>query len=127
MIQHRRRPDLGSRDLGWLKASHHFKVDPMGNPAHRPLGALVVWNDDEIAPGTGFPMHGHRDVEIVSYVREGVVSHRDSAGGEGRIAAGDVEVISAGSRIRPEEFNRGEKPLQLYHNLMEMNPIGAEA
>src|SRR5258706_10547149 len=101
-------------------------VDPMGNPGHRPLGALVVWNDDEIAPGTGFPMHGHRDVEIVSYVREGAVSHRDSAGGEGRIAAGDVRVISAGSGIRHEEFNREETPLKLYQIWIESNRIGAE-
>src|SRR5258708_39509985 len=113
MIQHRRKPDLGSHDLGWLKARHHFMVDPMGNPAHRPLGALVVWNDDEIAPGTGFAMHGHRDVEIISYIREGAVSHRDSAGGAGRIAAGDVEVITGGSRIRPEGFYLGGAPLKL--------------
>lgn len=126
MMQHRRKPDLGSRDLGWLKARQHFMVDPMGNPAHRPLGALVVWNDDEIAPGTGFPMHGHRDVEIISYIREGAVSHRDNAGGEGRIAAGDVQVISAGSGIRHEEFNREETPLKLYQIWIESNRIGAE-
>jgi redox-sensitive bicupin YhaK (pirin superfamily) len=126
MIQHRRKPELGSRDLGWLKARHHFIVEPMGNPAHRPLGALIVWNDDEIAPGTGFPMHGHRDVEIISYIREGAVSHRDSAGGEGRIAAGDVQVISAGSGIRHEEFNHEEMPLKLYQIWIESNRIGAE-
>ena len=126
MIQHRRKPELGSRDLGWLKARHHFMVDPLGNPAHRPLGALIVWNDDEIAPGTGFPMHGHRDVEIISYIREGAVSHRDSAGGEGRIAAGDVQVISAGSGIRHEEFNREETALKLYQIWIESNRIGAQ-
>src|SRR5260221_3660387 len=126
MMQHRRKPGLGLHDLGWLKARHHFRVDPMGNPAHRPLGALVVWNDDEIAPGTGFAMHGHRDVEIISYIREGAVSHRDSAGGEGRIAAGDVQVISAGSGIRHQEFNREGTPLKLYQIWIESNRIGAE-
>ena len=126
MIQHRRKAELASRDLGWLKARHHFIVEPKGNPAHRPLGALIVWNDDEIAPGTGFPMHGHRDVEIISYIREGAISHRDSSGGEGRIAAGDVQVISAGAGIRHEEFNREEMPLKLYQIWIESNRIGAE-
>src|SRR5258708_27924767 len=126
MIQHRRKPDLGSHDLGWLKARHHFMVDPMGNPAHRPLGALVVWNDDEIAPGTGFAMHGHRDVEIISYIREGAVSHRDSAGGEGRIAAGDVQVISAGSGIPHEGFNLEATAMDLYPILKESYPIGEQ-
>jgi redox-sensitive bicupin YhaK (pirin superfamily) len=125
MIEHRRRLELASRDLGWLKARHHFTVDPAGNPRHRPLGALIVWNDDEIAPGSGFPMHGHRAVEIISYVREGAVSHRDNAGGEGRIAAGEVQVISAGSGIRHEEFNREETPLKLYQIWIESNRIGA--
>src|SRR5258706_15984025 len=112
MIQHRRKPDLGSYDLGWLKARHHFRVDPMGNPAHRPLGALVVWNDDEIAPGTGFAMHGHRDVEIISYIREGAVSHRDSAGGAGGIVAGGGEVVHSGFGPRHEEFNRHAAPIK---------------
>jgi len=126
MIQHRRKLTLGGHDLGWLKARHHFIVAPTGNSAHRPLGPLIVWNDDEIAPGTGFPMHGHRDVEIISYIREGVVSHKDSAGGEGATGAGDVQVISAGSGIRHEEFNRGQTPLKLYQIWIESNRIGAE-
>ena len=126
MIQHRRKLELDAHDLGWLKARHHFIVEPMGNPAHRPLGPLIVWNDDEIAPGTGFPMHGHRDLEIITYVREGVVSHRDNAGGEGRTAAGDVQVISAGSGIRHEEFNLGAAPLKLYQIWIESNRMGAQ-
>ena len=126
MIQHRPKPSLDAHDLGWLKARHHFIVTPGGNPAHRPLGPLIVWNDDEIAPGTGFPMHGHRDVEIISYIREGAVSHRDDAGGEGRIAAGDVQVISAGSGIRHAEFNREQTPLKLYQIWIESNRIGAQ-
>ena len=126
MIQHRRKSKLDAHDAGWLKARHHFTVLPTGNPAHRPLGSLIVWNDDEIAPGTGFPMHGHRDVEIISYVREGVVSHRDNAGGEGTTAAGDVQIISAGSGIRHEEFNRGDAPLKLYQIWLESNQLGAQ-
>jgi hypothetical protein len=126
MIQHRRKLSLDAHDMGWLKARHHFIVEPAGNLAHQRLGPLIVWNDDEFAPGTGFPMHGHRDVEIISYIREGVVSHRDSAGGEGRTSAGDVQVISAGSGIRHEEFNREETPLKLYQIWIESNQIGAK-
>lgn len=126
MIQHRRQLTLDAHDLGWLKARHHFIVEPTGNSAHLPLGPLIVWNDDEIAPGTGFPMHGHRDVEIISYIREGMVSHRDNAGGEGATAAGDVQVISAGSGIRHAEFNREGTPLKLYQIWIESNRLGAE-
>ena len=97
MLEHRLKADLGGGDYGWLKARHHFMATANGNPAHRRLGALVIWNDDEIAPGTGFPMHGHESMEIVSYVLEGAVSHRDSQGGRGRTEAGDVQVMSAGT------------------------------
>jgi redox-sensitive bicupin YhaK (pirin superfamily) len=71
MLQLRRKETLDRRDHGWLKASHHFVVSADGNPAHGPLGALVVWNDDEIAPGTGFGHHTHADMEIITYVRKG--------------------------------------------------------
>ncbi|NVZ23956.1 pirin family protein [Pseudomonas gingeri] len=114
MLEHRFKADLGGGDFGWLKAHHHFRVSADGNPAHRPLGALVVWNDDRIAPGTGFPMHGHESMEIVSYVLEGAVSHRDSLGGEGRTESGDVQVMSAGTGIRHEERNADGVPLRLF-------------
>lgn len=114
MLEHRLKADLGGGDYGWLKARHHFKVTPDGNPAHRPLGALVVWNDDLIAPDSGFPMPGHENMEIVSYVLEGTVSHRDSAGGQGRTEAGDVQVMSAGTGIRHEERNAQGVPLRLF-------------
>lgn len=114
MLEHRFKADLGGGDYGWLKARHHFKVTAEGNPAHRPLGALVVWNDDRIAPGSGFPMHGHESMEIVSYVLEGAVTHRDSAGGQGRTEAGDVQVMSAGTGIRHEERNAEDVPLRLF-------------
>jgi redox-sensitive bicupin YhaK (pirin superfamily) len=114
MLEHRFKADLGGGDYGWLKARHHFRVTADGNPAHRPLGALVVWNDDEIAPGTGFPMHGHESMEIVTYVLEGAVTHRDSVGGQGSTEAGDVQVMSAGTGIRHEERNAGSVPLRLF-------------
>ena len=117
MIEHRPVSELGGGDLGWLKALHHFHVGAHGNPAHRALGNLYVWNDDELAPGTGFPPHGHRDVEIITYVREGYVLHRDSLGSEGRIEAGDVQVMSAGTGIDHAEVgapNQRTKVFQIW-------------
>src|SRR6202167_4991027 len=100
MLQLRSKETLDQGDHGWLKARHHFVVMADGNRANGPLGALVVWNDDEIAPGTGFGLHSHADMEIVTYVRDGIVTHRDSIGNGGRIEAGDVQAISAGAGIR---------------------------
>ena len=114
MLTHRRWTSLDSADHGWLQAKYHFIVSADGNPAHSALGPLVVWNDDEIAPGHGFPMHGHQDMEIVTYVRQGILGHRDSLGEQGSLHAGDVQVVSAGSGIRHTEFNQGEGPLRLY-------------
>jgi len=125
MIQHRRKVDLDGQNLGWLKARYHFTVRPSGNAQHRALGSLIVWNDDEVAPGAGFPMHPHRDVEIISYIREGAVTHTDDAGGQGRTAAGDVQVISAGSGIRHAESNCDATPLKLFQIWIRSNQHGA--
>jgi len=114
MLQFRPSSTLDGGDFGWLKARHHFAVTPDGNSANGPLGALIVWNDDEIAPGKGFGLHSHSDMEIISYVREGAVTHRDSIGNVGRTAAGDVQAISAGTGIRHSEHNLGEEPLRLF-------------
>lgn len=114
MLEHRPWADLDGAELGWLKAKHHFAVDISGNPAHRPLGSLVVWNDDEIAPKSGFPLHGHRNIEIITYVRQGVVAHEDDLGSRGRLEAGDVQVMSAGTGIRHTEYNPGDVPLKIF-------------
>lgn len=114
MFQLRTKETLDGGDHGWLKARHHFAVSTNGNPANGPLGALVVWNDDEIAPGTGFGRHPHTDMEIITYVRQGVVTHEDSSGNIGRTLAGDVQVISAGTGISHSERNLGEVPLKLF-------------
>lgn len=114
MLQLRSKETLDHGDRGWLKARHHFIVSAEGNPANGPLGALVVWNDDEIAPGTGFGRHSHADMEIVTYVRHGAVTHQDSAGNVGRTVAGDVQVMSAGTGIAHSEHNRDESPLKLF-------------
>jgi redox-sensitive bicupin YhaK (pirin superfamily) len=114
MLQLRPKDALDRADHGWLKARHHFVVSPQGNLAHGSLGPLVVWNDDEIAPGTGFGRHSHADMEIITYVRQGVVTHEDSAGNLGRTVAGDVQVMSAGRGISHSEHNYGENPLKLF-------------
>ena len=114
MLQLRTNETLDGGDHGWLKARHHFAVSTNGNPANGPLGALVVWNDDEIAPGTGFGRHPHADMEIITYVRQGVVTHEDSADNVGRTVAGDVQVISAGTGITHSERNLGAAPLKLF-------------
>ncbi|MEW5836973.1 MAG: pirin family protein [Pseudomonadota bacterium] len=105
MIERRPFNTLGGADHGWLNAKHHFSFAGYHDPRRMGWGALRVWNDDTIAPGTGFPPHPHADMEIITYVREGAITHRDSLGNEGRTEAGDVQVMSAGSGITHSEYN----------------------
>jgi quercetin 2,3-dioxygenase len=114
MLNLKRYDEIGGGDLGWLKAKHHFAIGGRGNPVHTPIGHLYVLNDDQIAPGTGFPMHHHANVEIISYVREGVVTHEDNLGNKGKTRAGDVQVMSAGTGIRHREYNEGDVPTRLF-------------
>ncbi|HEV2363048.1 MAG TPA: pirin family protein [Caulobacteraceae bacterium] len=114
MIERRPFDDLGRFKNAWLNARYHFSFADWHDPARLGWGALRVWNDDEIAPRGGFPPHGHADMEIITYVRQGAVSHRDSLGNEGRTAAGDVQVMSAGSGIRHAEYNLEGEPTRLY-------------
>jgi redox-sensitive bicupin YhaK (pirin superfamily) len=114
MIDHRPYAALGGHDLGWLQARLHVSIDGMGRPEHGAIGPLRAWNDDSFAPHTGFGMHGHRDVEIVTYVRQGAVTHVDSLGNRSTIGAGDVQAMHAGSGIRHSERNDGDVPLLLY-------------
>lgn len=107
MIEHRPFHKLSGQDIGWLKAKRHFSFDGSEDRARKGWGALRIWNDDEIAPDAGFPPHAHANMEIVTYVREGVVTHRDSLGNEGQTKAGDVQVMSAGTGIRHAEYNTG--------------------
>ena len=106
MIEIRPFSTLGGADHGWLKARHHFSFAGYHDPARMGWGRLRVWNDDEIAPGTGFDPHPHRDMEIITYVRQGAITHRDSLGNEGRTEAGDVQVMSAGTGVVHGEWNR---------------------
>jgi len=126
MLTHRRWESLDRVERSWLRAKYHFVVSADGNPEHAALGPLIVWNDDEIAVGSGFPMHGHRDMEIITYVRQGVLGHRDTLGSEGTIHAGDVQVMSAGSGIRHAEFNKGDAPLKVYQIWLLPREAGGE-
>ena len=114
MIERRPFNALGGADHDWLKAKHHFSFGEYGDPRRMGWGSLRVWNDDEIAPGTGFPPHPHANMEIITYVREGAVTHKDSLGNEGRTEAGNVQVMSAGSGIRHAEYNLEQKPTRIF-------------
>jgi redox-sensitive bicupin YhaK (pirin superfamily) len=114
MIERRPFNELAGDDRGWLKAKHHFSFGDYGDPARMGWGSLRIWNDDEIAPNAGFPPHVHANMEIITYVREGAVTHRDSLGNEGRTEAGDVQVMSAGSGIRHAEYNLEQAPTRIF-------------
>ena len=105
MIELRPFDSLGGENHGWLDAKHHFSFASYHDPKRSQWGNLRVWNDDTIAAGTGFPQHPHRDMEIITYVREGAITHEDSLGNKGRTEAGDVQVMSAGTGIRHSEYN----------------------
>ncbi len=114
MIELRPFDQLGGADHGWLNAKHHFSFASYHDPARMHWGSLRVWNDDTIQPQTGFPTHPHRDMEIITYVREGAITHRDSLGNEGRTEAGDVQVMSAGSGIRHSEYNLEDEVTRIF-------------
>ena len=105
MIEKRSFDSLGHADHGWLNARHHFSFANYYDPDRMGWGAIRVWNDDEIAPNSGFPAHPHKDMEIITYVRKGAITHQDSMGNTGRTAAGDVQVMSAGTGVRHAEYN----------------------
>ncbi len=105
---------LGSAQHGWLDARHHFSFAEYYDPKRMGWGALRVWNDDTIAAHTGFPPHPHRDMEIITYVRRGAITHKDSLGNQGRTEAGDVQVMSAGTGITHSELNEEGEPTQIF-------------
>ncbi|WP_101925039.1 MULTISPECIES: pirin family protein [Luteimonas] len=105
MIERRPFASLGGANHGWLDAKHHFSFAGYHDPARMGWGALRVWNDDAIAAKTGFPPHSHADMEIITYVRSGAITHKDSLGNSGRTEAGDVQVMSAGTGIQHSEYN----------------------
>ena len=114
MIEHRPFSTLGKANHGWLDANHHFSFAGYHDPSRVNWGALRVWNDDRIAPKSGFPTHPHNDMEIITYVRTGAITHRDSMGNEGRTEAGDVQVMSAGRGVAHSESNLEDEETTLF-------------
>jgi redox-sensitive bicupin YhaK (pirin superfamily) len=114
MIEKRAFASLGHADHGWLNARHHFSFADYYDPARMGWGAIRVWNDDEIAARNGFPPHPHSDMEIITYVRTGAITHQDSMGNKGRTAAGDVQVMSAGTGVRHAEYNLEDETTTLF-------------
>ncbi|MBO9518723.1 MAG: pirin family protein [Porphyrobacter sp.] len=114
MIEVRPFSSLGAANHGWLDAHHHFSFADYHDPARTNWGQLRVWNDDTIAPQSGFPPHPHRDMEIITYVRKGAITHEDNTGNKGRTVAGDVQVMSAGTGIAHAEYNLEDEPTQIF-------------
>jgi len=116
---------LGGANHGWLNARHHFSFANYYDPARMSWGRLRVWNDDEIAARSGFPPHPHADMEIITYVRTGAITHEDSMGNKGRTGAGDVQVMSAGTGVRHSEFNLENEMTTLFQIWIEADKRGA--
>ncbi|MGL6044516.1 MAG: pirin family protein [Sandaracinobacteroides sp.] len=126
MIEVRPFENLGSADHGWLDARHHFSFADYHDSDRMGWGAIRVWNDDIIAAQTGFAPHGHRDMEIITYVRQGAITHEDSMGNRGRTEAGDVQVMSAGTGIRHSEYNLEDAETRIFQIWILPEKLGAE-
>ena len=126
MIDIRKFDSLGHANHGWLDARHHFSFAGYHDPARMGWGAIRVWNDDEIAARSGFPPHPHADMEIITYVREGAITHQDSMGNQGRTGAGDVQVMSAGTGVRHAEYNLEDEATTLFQIWVLTDKPGAQ-
>ncbi|WP_439553222.1 pirin family protein [Falsiroseomonas sp.] len=126
MIDVRPFASLGGANHGWLKAKHHFSFANYHDPKRMNWGRLRVWNDDEIAAGTGFDAHPHRDMEIITYVREGAITHRDNMGNEGRTGAGDVQIMSAGTGVVHAEYNLEPETTKIFQIWIMPDQRGAK-
>ncbi|MBI1274541.1 hypothetical protein GC177_01040 [bacterium] len=114
MFKVRRFNDLGNMEHTWLNAHYHFSFANYHDPRHMGLGPLRVINDDIVRAGGGFDMHPHQDMEIITYVREGAITHTDSLGNNGRTTAGEIQVMSAGTGIVHAEHNLESEDTKLY-------------
>jgi redox-sensitive bicupin YhaK (pirin superfamily) len=126
MIDIRKFESLGHADHGWLDARHHFSFANYHDPNRMGWGRIRVWNDDRIAAKSGFPPHPHRDMEIVTYVRTGAITHQDSLGNKGRTGAGDVQVMSAGTGVVHAEYNLEDEDTTLFQIWIETDRAGAQ-
>lgn len=114
MIEHRPFASLGTLSRDWLNARLHFRFGKLGQPAHGAVGPLIVWNDDEVAPHSGFGLHPHRDMEIVTWVRSGAITHEDDAGNRARLVADSVQAMHAGTGIHHAERNHEDVPARMF-------------
>ena len=126
MIDIRKFESLGHANHGWLDARHHFSFANYYDPNRMGWGRIRVWNDDKIAAKSGFPPHPHRDMEIVTYVRTGAITHQDSMGNKGRTAAGDVQVMSAGTGVTHAEYNLEDEDTTLFQIWIETDKPNAQ-
>jgi quercetin 2,3-dioxygenase len=126
MVEKRSFESLGHADHGWLNARHHFSFAGYHDPKRMGWGSLRVWNDDEIAANSGFPAHPHRDMEIITYVRSGAITHQDSMGNTGRTEAGDVQVMSAGTGVRHSEYNLEPETSRIFQIWIEPKRLGGQ-
>ena len=121
MLTHFKFNKLGNHNYGWLNARYHFNFANYYNPKITPKNPLVVWNDDTINPQTGFPMHSHQNMEIITYIRQGSISHKDNIGNAGEIKSGQIQVMSAGSGITHSEYNLSNEETSLFQIWIEPN------
>lgn len=126
MIDVRQFDSLGAVQIDWLNARHHFSFGHYHDPKRMGLGPLRVWNDDTIKPKTGFDPHPHKDMEIITYVRKGAITHQDRLGNEGRTVAGDVQVMHAGTGIVHAEYNQEDEETQIFQIWIRPDRIGHE-
>jgi quercetin 2,3-dioxygenase len=127
MIERRPFQELTTEDHGWLTARRHFSSPAQDDPGRRDWGCMRAWNDEEIMPNAGRALEAHANIEIITYVREGTVTHRDSLGNEGRIEAGNVQVVSAGTGIRHSEYNLEPTPARIFEIWVSPTSLGGSA
>jgi redox-sensitive bicupin YhaK (pirin superfamily) len=127
MLEIRKSGDRGIADFGWLHSQHSFSFGSYYDPRHTGFGPLLVINEDRVQPGRGFGTHGHRDMEIISYVLDGALAHQDSIGNGSALRYGDVQRMSAGTGVRHSEFNHSSSdPVHFLQIWIEPNVKGIE-